>query len=69
MKTKLHHILHSGLFSMMVLFFLFSFQKTSGQTTETFNASTTWQAPAGVTSVTVECWGAGGAGGGGSDHG
>jgi len=24
---------------------------------ETFNSSTTWTAPAGVTSVQVECWG------------
>jgi hypothetical protein len=29
-----------------------------------FNVSTTWTAPAGVTSVTVETWGAGGGGGG-----
>ncbi len=33
-----------------------------GQTVETFTASTSWICPAGVTSVTVECWG-GGAGG------
>lgn len=40
--------------------------------TVTFNASGTWTAPAGVTSVTVEAWGGGGAGGGqnlGSDGG
>src|SRR3990167_4490947 len=35
-------------------------------TTETFNSSTTWTAPAGVTSVQVEVWGGGGGGGGGS---
>ena len=32
--------------------------------TDTFTASTTWTAPAGVTSVDVEVWGGGGAGGG-----
>lgn len=31
---------------------------------ENFTTSTTWTAPAGVTSVTVECWGGGGGGGG-----
>src|SRR5512137_1076121 len=31
--------------------------------TDTFTASGTWTAPAGVTSVTVEAWGGGGAGG------
>lgn len=34
------------------------------QTTDTYISSGTWIAPAGVTSVTVECWGGGGAGGG-----
>lgn len=41
-------------------------------TTDTYTASTTWVAPAGVTSVDVEVWGGGGAGGGqnlGSDGG
>lgn len=32
--------------------------------TETFTATTTWTAPSGVTSVTVEVWGGGGGGGG-----
>lgn len=32
-------------------------------TVETFTSSTTWTAPAGVTTVTVECWGGGGGGG------
>ena len=37
-----------------------------GQTTATFSTvgTTTWTCPAGVTSVQVECWGGGGAGGG-----
>ena len=34
--------------------------------TETFTTSTTWTAPAGVTSVTAEVWGGGGGGGGGT---
>jgi len=33
------------------------------QTVETFTSSGSWVCPAGVTSVTVECWGAGGGGG------
>ena len=32
--------------------------------TETFNSSTTWTAPAGVTSVQVDVWGGGGGGAG-----
>lgn len=31
--------------------------------TQTFTGSTTWTIPAGVTSLTIECWGPGGAGG------
>lgn len=31
-----------------------------------YSATNTWQCPAGITSVTVECWGGGGAGGGAS---
>lgn len=34
-----------------------------GQSPETFNTSGTWVCPMGVTSVDVECWGAGGGGG------
>lgn len=36
---------------------------------ETFNSSTTWLAPTGVTSVQVEAWGSGGAGGNGYNDG
>lgn len=36
---------------------------TGGPYTQTFNATGSWQAPAGVTSVESECWGGGGAGG------
>ena len=41
-------------------------QKSWGQTTVTniTAGNTTWVCPAGVTSITVECWGAGGGGGG-----
>jgi hypothetical protein len=36
---------------------------TGGPYTQTFNATGTWQAPAGVSSVKAECYGGGGAGG------
>jgi hypothetical protein len=36
---------------------------TGGPYTQTFTATGSWQAPAGVTSVKAECWGGGGAGG------
>ncbi len=45
----------------IVLGLLTSFAEAA---TDTFLASGTWTAPAGVTSVTVEAWGGGGAGGG-----
>jgi len=38
--------------------------KTWSQSTQTYNSSGTFTVPAGVTSVTVECWGGGGSGGG-----
>src|SRR5688572_14659394 len=50
------------------LLFFFS-DKVGGQTTTiTYTATSTWTAPAGVTSVTVACWGGGGAGGGASGN-
>lgn len=38
-------------------------------TTQSFSLSTTWTCPAGVTSVQIECWGAGGGSGGAGDAG
>jgi len=50
-----------------LVFLFFIFTSTSfGQTTDTYTTSGSWTVPAGVTSVTVQIWGAGG-GGGGSD--
>lgn len=50
----------------VLLLFLFGFLSLEvlSQTVETFTTSGTWRVPCGVTSVTVECWGAGGGGGG-----
>ena len=51
---------------LVVLFMLFGFSDAFGQTTEpiTTTGAGTWIVPCGVTSITVEAWGAGGAGGG-----
>jgi hypothetical protein len=49
---------------LFLLFFVFSF--AWAQTTHTFSTPTTstFKIPAGVTSLSIECWGGGGAGGG-----
>ncbi|HPF00186.1 MAG TPA: hypothetical protein PKY63_05930, partial [Bacteroidales bacterium] len=48
-----------------ILTFVFSvFSLYLFSQTTTFTTSGTWTCPAGVTSVTVECWGGGGGGGG-----
>lgn len=55
-----------SLTAILAIFFLaiFIFPEGAQATTETFTSSTTWVAPAGVTSVTAEVWGGGGGGGG-----
>jgi Bacterial Ig-like domain (group 2). len=50
------------IFFVFVLF-IFICQRTTAQS-QTFSSSGTFIAPAGVTSVSVQCWGAGGGGGG-----
>lgn len=49
---------------ILLLALFLSFDGWSQITTQTFNSSGTFTAPAGVTSITVEAWGGGGAGGG-----
>src|SRR5665213_1219182 len=51
--------------------FIFNFQNGYSQTTDSYptNGTYTWTCPAGVTSVNVQCWGAGGAGGGVTSNG
>ena len=50
-------------FSIILLFlFQFSSINVSGQITQTYTTSGSFTVPAGVTSVTVECWGGGGGG-------
>jgi hypothetical protein len=41
---------------------------TGGPYTQTFDATGSWQAPAGVTAVKAECWGGGGSGGMGTGN-
>lgn len=45
------------------------YSASSGQTVKTFSSSTTWTAPAGITSAKVECWGSGAGGGSASGGG
>ena len=69
MKTRPHQLLGSGLFtSILLLLFLGSSNDTYSQVVsgQPISSTTTWTVPPGVTSVTVECWGAGGAGGSGN---
>ena len=49
---------------LLITFLLFSAFRDFGQTVQTFTSSGSWTCPAGITFVTVECWGGGGAGGG-----
>ena len=51
-------------FSLILL--LMNAHNVKGQTSQTFTATGSFTVPAGVTSITVECWGAGGGGGGAS---
>lgn len=60
-QSLLQKPVHTGLLLLLCLFqsfFLFS------QTTKTLTSSGTLEVPAGVTSLSVQCWGAGGGGGG-----
>ena len=55
----------SGVFAIILLIAnLFLLSNSIGQTTQTFNATSTSTIPAGVTAFTVQAWGGGGAGGG-----
>lgn len=66
MKTKQNNILKSGIFSVIVLVFLFSFQNSHSQETITITNPATTQVtiPTGATNIIIEVWGAGGSGGG-----
>jgi hypothetical protein len=50
---------------LLILAFVFANVGIANATTDTFTSSGTWTAPAGVTSVDVEAWGAGASGGNG----
>ena len=66
MKAKQNNILKSGIFSVIALTFLCSFQSSYSQETITITDPATTQVtiPAGATNIIVEVWGAGGSGGG-----
>ena len=53
-----------ALFITILSLLFFPVIQSEGQTSQTFTANGTFTVPAGVTSITVECWGGGGAGGG-----
>ena len=48
---------------LILLLATLGFQPVFGQSIQTFNGNGTFTVPAGVTSITVECWGGGGRGG------
>src|SRR5665647_16017 len=49
---------------ILLLLFILVIQNCYSQVTVPYTSSGTFTVPAGVTSVTIECWGGGGAGGG-----
>ncbi|CAM4407688.1 GEVED domain-containing protein [Flavobacterium terrigena] len=53
---------------LLITFFTLFTNQLSAQTTDTYTASGSWVVPAGVTSVTVQIWGAGGGGGGSNSN-
>ncbi|WP_342446969.1 glycine-rich domain-containing protein, partial [Flavobacterium denitrificans] len=61
-SSKERSFLSSNRMLCLGMFFVVPFF-TFGQSPATFNSSGTFTVPAGVTSITVECWGGGGAGG------
>ena len=65
MKTRIHELLSSGLFSAIVLLFLFSYDNSYSQSPITITNPATTQVtiPAGATNIIIEVWGAGGSGG------
>lgn len=65
MRDSAYRIYKTASFLLLLISFL-AYNQSFGQTTDVFNASGNWTAPLGVTSVTVECWGAGAGGGGGN---
>jgi hypothetical protein len=54
---------------LVVALFLLIASNTHAQSTQTFTNSGTFTVPAGVTQITVECWGAGGGGGSAASNG
>ncbi|GDX51903.1 hypothetical protein LBMAG27_09500 [Bacteroidota bacterium] len=56
------------LISSFILICFAMISNVFSQATQTYNATTVWNCPNGISSITVQCWGAGGAGGGNSTN-
>jgi len=54
---------NGNFYSLIWLVLLLFMNNANAQIVQPFTTSTTWRCPSGVTSIQVECWGAGGAGG------
>jgi hypothetical protein len=67
LNAKKWFAVYIRVFSLCILFFLT--KDVYSQITQTYNSSGSFTVPNGVSSLTVECWGAGGGGGGSSSSG
>ena len=64
MREKITQLKLYAFLLMLLIYLIFSMQRSFGQTSQIFTTSGFFIVPAGVTNITVEAWGGGGAGGG-----
>jgi len=64
MREKITQLKLYAFLLMLLIYLIFSMQRSFGQTSQIFTTSGLFIVPAGVTNITVEAWGGGGAGGG-----